>query len=95
MVDEATAALDAENQAAIADALARLRGTRTLIVIAHQLSTVAMADQIVVLDQGRISERGAHSALSTEPGLYAHFLAQRRAAKGWRIAGALDSEGGS
>lgn len=95
LVDEATAALDAENQAAIADALARLRGTRTLIVIAHQLSTVAMADQIVVLDQGRISERGAHSALSTEPGLYAHFLAQRRAAKGWRIAGALDSEGGS
>lgn len=95
LVDEATAALDAENQAAIADALARLRGTRTLIVIAHQLSTVAMADQIVVLDQGRISERGAHSALSTEPGLYAHFLAQRRAAKGWRIAGASDSEGGS
>ncbi|KMT52348.1 ABC transporter ATP-binding protein [Pseudomonas fildesensis] len=95
LVDEATAALDAENQAVIADALARLRGTRTLIVIAHQLSTVAMADQIVVLDQGRISERGAHSALSTEPGLYAHFLAQRRAAKGWRIAGASDSEGGS
>lgn len=95
LVDEATAALDAENQAAIADALARLRGTRTLIVIAHQLSTVAMADQIVVLDQGRISERGAHSALSTEPGLYAHFLAQRRAAKGWRIAGASGSEGGS
>lgn len=95
LVDEATAALDAENQAAIADALARLRGTRALIVIAHQLSTVAMADQIVVLDQGRISERGAHSALSTEPGLYAHFLAQRRAAKGWRIAGASGSEGGS
>ena len=95
LVDEATAALDAENQAAIADALVRLRGTRTLIVIAHQLSTVAMADQIVVLDQGRISERGAHLELSAKPGLYAHFLAQRRAAKGWRIAGTSDSGGGS
>lgn len=95
LVDEATAALDVENQAAIAEALARLRGTRTLIVIAHQLSTVAMADQIVVLDNGQISEQGSHAQLSARPGLYAHFLAQRRAAKGWRIAGASDSEGGS
>ena len=95
LVDEATAALDVENQAAIAEALARLRGTRTLIVIAHQLSTVAMADQIVVLDHGHISEQGSHAQLSAKPGLYAHFLAQRRAAKGWRIAGASDSEGGS
>ena len=95
LVDEATAALDVENQAAIAEALARLRGMRTLIVIAHQLSTVAMADQIVVLDNGQISEQGSHAQLSAKPGLYAHFLAQRRAAKGWRIAGASDSEGGS
>ncbi|MCF1488535.1 ABC transporter ATP-binding protein/permease [Pseudomonas sp. AA27] len=85
LIDEATAALDAENQAAIAEALARLRGKRTLIVIAHQLSTVAMADQIVVLDQGRIREQGAHAQLAAEGGLYAHFLEQRRAAKGWRI----------
>lgn len=95
LVDEATAALDAENQAAIAEALARLRGTRTLIVIAHQLSTVAMADQIVVLDNGRISEQGSHLQLSEKSGLYAHFLAQRRAAKGWRVAGTSDSEGDS
>ncbi|MDH0627599.1 ABC transporter ATP-binding protein/permease [Pseudomonas mosselii] len=85
LIDEATAALDAENQAAIAEALARLRGKRTLIVIAHQLSTVAMADQIVVLDQGRIREQGAHAQLAAEGGLYAHFLEQRRTAKGWRI----------
>lgn len=95
LVDEATAALDAENQAAIAEALARLRGTRTLIVIAHQLSTVAMADQIVVLDHGQVSEQGSHAQLNAKPGLYAHFLAQRRAAKGWRIAGVSDGEGGS
>lgn len=87
LVDEATAALDAENQAAIAEALARLRGKRTLIVIAHQLSTVVMADQILVLDQGQLSEQGSHAELNAKPGLYAHFLAQRRAAKGWRIAG--------
>lgn len=88
LVDEATAALDAENQAAIAEALARLRGKRTVIVIAHQLSTVAMADQIVVLDGGTIREQGAPAALRAQGGLYAHFLAQRQAAKGWRIASA-------
>ena len=86
LVDEATAALDAENQAAIAEALARLRGKRTVIVIAHQLSTVAMADQIVVLDGGTIREQGAPATLRAHDGLYAHFLAQRQAAKGWRIA---------
>ena len=86
LVDEATAALDAENQAAIAEALARLRGKRTVIVIAHQLSTVAMADQIVVLDGGTIREQGAPATLRAQNGLYAHFLAQRQAAKGWRIA---------
>ena len=88
LVDEATAALDAENQAAIAEALARLRGKRTLIVIAHQLSTVAMADRIVVLDGGVLREQGAPAALRAQGGLYAHFLAQRQAAKGWRIASA-------
>ena len=86
LVDEATAALDAENQAAIAVALARLRGKRTLIVIAHQLSTVAMADQIVVLDGGTLGEQGTPEQLRAQDGLYAHFLAQRQAAKGWRIA---------
>ena len=86
LVDEATAALDAENQAAIAEALARLRGKRTVIVIAHQLSTVAMADQIVVLDGGTIREQGAPATLRAHDGLYTHFLAQRQAAKGWRIA---------
>lgn len=92
LVDEATAALDTENQAAIAQVLARLRGSRTLIVIAHQLSTVAMADQIVVLDEGRISERGTHEQLRHGQGRYARFLAQRSAAKGWRITDAPGSE---
>ena len=93
LVDEATAALDAENQAAIAEALARLRGKRTVIVIAHQLSTVAMADQIVVLDGGTIREQGAPATLHAQDGLYAHFLAQRQAAKGWRIAAPAPESG--
>lgn len=86
LVDEATAALDAENQAAIAQTLARLRGQCTLIVIAHQLSTVAMADQIVVLDDGQIVEQGSPASLASSGGRYAQFLAQRQAATGWRIA---------
>ncbi|AVJ27312.1 ABC transporter ATP-binding protein [Achromobacter spanius] len=87
LVDEATAALDAGNQAVIADTLARLRGKRTLVVIAHQLSTVAMADEIAVLEDGRVVEAGAPAALRASGGRYAQFLAQRQAAKGWRIAG--------
>lgn len=85
LVDEATAALDAENQAIIADTLQRLRGKRTLVVIAHQLSTIAGADQILVLEQGQIVEQGSPEALLERQGRYAHFLGQRRAAKGWRI----------
>ncbi|VFB11303.1 ABC transporter permease/ATP-binding protein [Aeromonas salmonicida] len=92
LVDEATAALDAENQAAIAEALARLRGKRTLIVIAHQLSTVEMADQILVLEEGKVREQGTHAELSRQSGPYAHFLAQRQAAKGWRITRAVRDE---
>lgn len=88
LVDEATAALDAENQAAIAEALARLHGRRTLIVIAHQLSTVAMADQIVVLEGGQVVEQGSPAQLRESQGRYAQFLRQRQAAKGWRIASA-------
>lgn len=88
LLDEATAALDAQNQALIGATLARLRGQRTLIVIAHQLSTVAMADQIVVLAEGRMVEQGTPAALAARHGHYAAFLAQRQAAQGWRLAAA-------
>lgn len=90
LVDEATAALDAENQAVIAEALAQLRGRCTLLVIAHQLSTVAMADQIVVLEKGLIVEQGTPQQLRQQQGQYTQFLGQRKAAKGWRIAAASD-----
>lgn len=91
LVDEATAALDAENQLVIAQALSRLRGRHTLVVIAHQLSTVSMADQIVVLDHGQVVEHGSPAALRASGGRYAHFLEQRRVAKGWRIAAPSNS----
>ena len=85
LVDEATAALDAENQEAIARTLSRLRGKRTVLVIAHQLSTVRMADAIVVMENGRVAEKGSPRELEARDGLYRHFLQQRQAAKGWRI----------
>lgn len=86
LLDEATAALDAENQAVIAGTLKRLQGRCTLVVVAHQLSTVAMADQIVVLEHGQVIEQGAPAALRARKGRYAQFLARQQAATGWRIS---------
>lgn len=94
LVDEATAALDAENQAVITETLARLRGKCTLVVIAHQLSTVAMADHIVVLENGQIVEQGTPAQLRERQGRYAQFLTLHQASKGWRIAHAASGGAG-
>ena len=73
LLDEATSALDAESERQVQDALARLSAGRTTIVIAHRLSTVRDADQIFVLDRGRVVESGKHDALLARGGLYAQL----------------------
>ena len=83
VLDEATSHLDSENEALIQQALAVALAGRTAVVIAHRLSTIAAADQILVLDGGRIVERGRHAELLRSGGLYAAlFETQFRAAAG-------------
>ncbi|MBV9931139.1 MAG: ABC transporter ATP-binding protein/permease, partial [Alphaproteobacteria bacterium] len=77
--DEATSALDSRTEAAIQETLREVSSRRTAIVIAHRLSTVVDADQIVVLDQGRVAERGSHAQLLRRNGLYAEMWARQQA----------------
>ncbi len=73
ILDEATAALDNESERLVQDALHRLMPDRTTLVIAHRLSTIEHADQVLVMDHGRIVERGTHAQLLAQGGLYAHL----------------------
>ena len=73
ILDEATAALDAESERLVQDALDHLMPDRTTLVIAHRLATIEHADQVLVLDQGRLVEQGTHAELLQRDGLYAHL----------------------
>jgi ATP-binding cassette subfamily B protein len=79
VLDEATSALDVQTERAVEEALERLAEGRTTIVIAHRLSTVRAADQIVVLDGGRVTERGTHDELLSGGGRYAAMVARDHA----------------
>jgi ATP-binding cassette subfamily B protein len=81
VLDEATSALDSHTEKEIQDALERVSRNRTTLVIAHRLSTIVGADEIIVLDQGEIVERGTHYALLAKSGLYASMWNRQREAE--------------
>jgi ABC-type transport system involved in Fe-S cluster assembly fused permease/ATPase subunit len=81
VLDEATSALDSHTEQEIQDALEKVSRNRTSLVIAHRLSTIVGADEIIVLDQGRIAERGTHGQLLAAAGLYASMWNRQREAQ--------------
>ena len=80
MLDEATSALDSYTEKEIQGALEKVAEDRTTLVIAHRLSTIIHADEIIVMDEGRVVERGSHAQLLKEKGLYAGLWARQREA---------------
>ncbi len=86
VLDEATAFADPENEALIQKALKTLTKDRTVIMIAHRLSTVAGADNIIVLENGKVVEEGTHKTLSVGGGLYARMWKEYNQAVNWKIA---------
>jgi ATP-binding cassette subfamily B protein len=85
VLDEATAFADPETEAQIQDSIAALTRGRTVIVIAHRLATVAGADQIVVLADGRVAERGTHDELLDAGGRYARMWEYHERARAWGV----------
>lgn len=73
IMDEATSALDNQSEKMIQQALEEIRQNRTVIIIAHRLSTIENADEIIVLDKGKLIEKGSHSQLLADNGLYANL----------------------
>lgn len=86
ILDEATASIDPENEHLIQSAISELTRGKTIITIAHRLATIQNADQILVVDDGRIAERGTHDELMSLDGIYKRFIGIREKAEGWRIA---------
>ncbi|MCR5216593.1 MAG: ABC transporter ATP-binding protein/permease [Lachnospiraceae bacterium] len=85
ILDEATASVDPENEKEITQAIENLTKEKTLIMIAHRLKTVRHADQIVVVDQGKIVQKGNHESLMKEDGIYKNFVQGRNQAVTWKI----------
>ncbi len=85
VLDEATANVDPENEAELMQAIEALTKEKTIIMIAHRLKTVRNADQILVIDSGKITQRGTHDTLMQENGTYRSFVESRREAASWRL----------
>jgi ATP-binding cassette subfamily B protein len=85
ILDEATAALDPENELLIQQAIGELVRDKTLIVIAHRLKTIAGADRILVIDGGRVRERGTHEELMANADLYARLWEEQQHTGGWKF----------
>jgi ATP-binding cassette subfamily B protein len=85
LLDEATASLDPENELLIQNAISELVKSKTLIVIAHRLSTIAHADQILVIDNGRVIEKGKHAELIDAGRMYSRMWDNQQQARGWKF----------
>ncbi|EMS69345.1 ABC transporter ATP-binding protein [Ruminiclostridium cellobioparum] len=85
ILDEATANVDPENESKLQEAVAQLTKNKTVVMIAHRLKTVRHADQILVVDSGKIVQRGTHNDLIRQRGIYSDFIGVRRKAIGWKL----------
>ena len=85
ILDEATANVDPENEDRLQKAIEALTRDKTIIMIAHRLKTVRHADQILVIDHGRIVQQGKHEQLINEPGIYADFIGGKKQTVGWKL----------
>jgi ATP-binding cassette subfamily B protein len=85
ILDEATANVDPENEKDLMEAIGELTKEKTIIMIAHRLKTVQNANQILVVDNGRIVQCGNHEQLMKEEGIYKRFVGQRKQAVRWKL----------
>lgn len=86
ILDEATANVDPENEKELTEAVENLTKEKTIIMIAHRLKTVRNADQIIVIDKGKIVQKGKHDELINEEGIYKTFVTGRKKAVSWKLA---------
>ncbi len=85
ILDEATANVDPENEKELVEAIEALTKEKTILMIAHRLKTVRHADQILVVDKGKLVQRGRHEELMQEEGIYRRFVNARETAAGWKL----------
>ena len=86
VLDEATANVDPENEKELTEAIENLTKQKTIIMIAHRLKTVRGADQIVVIDKGKIAQQGKHDDLVKQDGIYRNFITGRKQAVSWKLS---------